>query len=153
MATKAPEVVPAIWTKHMEVTNAPPRKITVDCSKGDRTHQSFKDEVDINQVMKRYRLSGTIPQHQVPPDYTDYSNLGDYQDALNLIAQAKTMFEELPFEIRKQFKHSPEDLVAFCSDPNNQAEAIRLGIAAEPQEIPELDTAIPVSDGDIQGGE
>ena len=147
------EVVPAIWTKHIESANRPRKRVTADCTKGDRTHQSFKDECDINQVMKRYRLSGTVPQHQIPPDYTDYSNLGDYQDALNLVAQAQSMFEDLPFELRKRFNHTAQNMLEFCSDPDNQAEAIRLGIANEVQPEPTTDAAIPVSDADIQGGE
>lgn len=146
------EVVPAIWTKHIEHANRPRRAVTANCSKGDRTHQSFKDECDINKVIKRYKLTGTVPQHQIPPDYSDYSNLGEYQDALNIVATANTMFEGLPFEIRKKFHHDPNQLIAFVSDPANQAQAVELGIANAPQPE-ENPPAVPVSDGDIQGGE
>ena len=120
------EVVPAIWTKHIEHANRVRKPVTADCSTGDRTHQSFKDECDINNVIKRYKLTGTVPQHQTPPDYSDYSNLGDYQDALNLVATANSMFEDLPFEIRKKFNHDPNELITFVSDPTNQEQAIKL---------------------------
>ena len=101
-------------------------RITVEC-KGGRTHQSFKDECDVNQVMKRYEKTGILRQSQNRPQYGDFSNVGDYQEALNTVIQADKMFGELSATVRRRFDNDPQQFLDFVEDPNNQDEAIQLG--------------------------
>ena len=52
--------------------------------------QEFKDDCDINVLMKRYQKTGLFPQH---PHHTPkfVSNIGmpDYQESLNIVMQEK----------------------------------------------------------------
>jgi len=131
-------------------------KVTVDCSKHDRTHQSFKDECDINQVMERHRKTGIIRQTTQRPMYGDFSNVGDYQEALNIKLVADQMFAELPSKVRNRFENNPQLFLTFCEDPANEAEAIELGIAAKPapeEPAPAVTEPVTPEGNPIIGGE
>ena len=84
-----------------------------------RTKQSFKDSTDINKILKKAQLAGTV-SHLVAHggEYGDFSNF-DFFEAQNLLARAKTIFEELPSEVRKDFEHDPSKFFAFVNDPEN----------------------------------
>lgn len=118
-------------------------RVQIDCSTDDRTHQSFKDECDINSVMERHRLTGIARGSAGRPQYGDFSNLGDYQQALDLVAKADQLFGELPAKVRGRFNNNPDLFVQFCDDPENAEEAVKLGIAAPPPK-PEIVPAEPV---------
>lgn len=129
------------------------RKVTVDCSKGGRTHQSFKDECDINKIMARHKKTGLIRRKHMRPQYGDFANVGDYQEALNIAKTAEAMFGELDSRVRARFNNDPGAFLEFCDDPNNQAEAIDLGIAAPPEPEPEVVTEPVAGENPITGGE
>ena len=120
-----------------ETTATARRRVQVDCSTGGRTHQSFKQECDINNIMAKYRKTGTALQRTDRPQYEDFSNVGDYQDALNTILLADAMFGELDSSLRARFENNPQLFLDFVSDPDNQDEAYELGIASRPPAEPE----------------
>jgi len=131
-------------------------RVQVDCSKDGRTHQSFKDECDINRIMARHRKTGLVRQRTDRPQYGDFSNVGDYQNALNTITTANAMFAELAAPIRERFNNNPQAFLDFCEDPDNQAEAIDLGIASAPAPEPAaaaIATETDTGENPIVGGE
>lgn len=93
------------------------------------TQQSFKDECDINTLVKRFGITGAIPQGVRAPSYADYDEVFDYQDAMNAIAAANSSFAELSAIVRRRFHNDPAEFVDFCSDPNNLDEMRKLGLA------------------------
>lgn len=95
------------------------------------THQSFKDECDINVIMSRYMKTGVLPQNLTPKEaqYLDVSDV-EFQAAANIVAGAKTLFEQMPSSIRNQFDNDPAKLLAFTSDPNNRLAAAEMGLLA-----------------------
>lgn len=93
-----------------------------------RTRQEFKDEADINVIMRRYQSTGELPQLNLSaPQYLDVSGI-DFQEQMNFVAGAKTMFMELPSSIRSRFNHDPASFVAFCGDESNRSELARMGL-------------------------
>ena len=57
------------------------------------TKQSFKDECDINNILKKYETTGALPSLILEnPQYGDYSNVPAYQDALNIVMKAEEQF-------------------------------------------------------------
>ena len=50
-----------------------------------RTKQSFKEEVDINTLVKRFGITGQMPVPSRLPTYDDFTGIDDYQSALNYI--------------------------------------------------------------------
>ncbi len=116
-----------------------PRKPTIDTGPG-RTKQAFKDECDINFIMNKWKRTGEIPQSQVgrmPPSYGDFSNADDYMTSCNQVIAARAAFAALPAFLRDRFANEPANLLAFLSRPENQEEAVRLGLAQEPLPDPE----------------
>ena len=98
------------------------------------TKQSFKDECDVNQVMKRFNKTGVL-DHTNPrrPVYADVSNFTDYQTSVGIVLRAHESFENLPAEIRAKFENDPGKLLEFIDDPANAEEAIELGIIPNPE--------------------
>lgn len=93
-----------------------------------RTKQSFKDECDINVIMRRYQKTGVLPMSQrLEPRYADITGV-DFQSAMDLVANARTAFEELPASIRTRFENDPAKLLDFVHDEDNYAEAAELGL-------------------------
>lgn len=109
----------------------PPKRVGIDCSKGDKARQEFKEESDINRIMNRYQSTGVLPPGRGLARYGDFSMLGDFQSAQDLIVRARESFEALPALVRDRFRNSPEKFVEFVSDKSNMAEAVRLGIVSE----------------------
>jgi len=129
------------------------RRVQIDLSQGGRTHQSFKDECDINRIMAKHRKTGILRQTLERPQYGDFSNLPDYQEAMNTVIQADTMFAELTSDVRERFSNDPQKFIEFCENPDNQDEAIRLGIAAQPEPDPVATDPVVEGENPIIGGE
>jgi phage internal scaffolding protein len=94
-----------------------------------KTQQHFKNEVNINQIMKRYQ-NGQIPEFH-SAKYGDFSNVPDYQSALNLVIEANEKFLEMPSSIRNKFNNNPALLINFLNNPENEEEARKLGLLKE----------------------
>lgn len=58
--------------------------------------------------------------------YTDISEF-DYQEALEIVAEADQAFEQLPHELQQRFS-TPANFLNFLDDPRNFDEACRLGL-------------------------
>jgi len=103
--------------------------------------------------MARHRVTGLIRQRTDKPQYGDYSNVGDYQEALNTVLVADQMFGELDSNVRARFGNDPQQLLDFCENPDNQTEAIELGIASAKEPQPEPATEPVTGENPIIGGE
>jgi len=108
---------------------APKNRCLLHTPSGEgRTKQSHKSECDINVIMARYMQTGVIDfvtKHQ--PHYGDVTAL-DYTTAMNQIAQAQSMFHELPSSVRNRFENNPAAFLDFVQDPRNAAEAHEMGL-------------------------
>lgn len=92
------------------------------------TRQEFKDEADINVIMRRYQSTGELPHlNLMAPQYLDVSGI-DFHEQMAYVAGAKSMFEELPSRIRSQFDNDPASFVVFCSDERNRVALAEMGL-------------------------
>lgn len=98
--------------------------------KSSLTKSYFADECDINRIMASWSVTGLAPQTTKPPVYSDFSDIPDYQSALNAVIEAKQSFMQLPSAIRERFGNNPAAYVDFCSNPDNLDELVKLGLAA-----------------------
>ena len=87
------------------------------------THQSFKDECDINNILANYTRTGElgvdVPSHA---SYLDLSDVKDYQTSLNILAEAQSAFDALPAKVRARFNNNPEELLHFVHDEKHTAQ-------------------------------
>jgi len=92
------------------------------------TKQSFKDECDINKIMARYVKTGVVEHiNNHAPNY-GFATANDFRESLELIAQARSTFADLPAEIRKKFDNDPSNFLGFVEDPNNRSELALMGL-------------------------
>lgn len=101
------------------------------CEDESLAQQHQKEEADINTIVRRFGLTGQLPENVRIPQYGDFTGITDYQTALNAVKQAQDSFMELPWELRKRFNNDPEQFVDFCLDPENADEAVKLGLAVD----------------------
>lgn len=99
------------------------------------TRQEFAEEANVNNLMKRYALTGSFydplghPSKSLrKPMFGDFTQFGDFQESQNRVIAAMEAFDSLPVELRKRFNYDPQALIEFCSDPKNRDEAIKLGL-------------------------
>lgn len=106
--------------------NGSPRPVII-CGKG-KTEQSHKKECDLNYILKNYQKTGFIAHaNKNAGRYDDISPL-DFQDAMFKVAQANTMFEELPSSVRNRFKNNPGAFLEFVQNPDNRSQMEKMGI-------------------------
>jgi len=101
------------------------------CRDETRTHQSFKEECDINTIMRKYER-GQLIEHvnRYQGDYGDYTNVPqDYAACLAQVADAGEMFQTIPAAIRERFGNDPGRFLAFAEDPANAESMVQLGLA------------------------
>lgn len=96
--------------------------------------QQFRDEVDINTIVKRFGLTGELPQNLAMPLSGDFTDAVDFHEAMNLVARANQEFMTVPAEIRARFNNDPGRLISFLEDGSNREEALKLGLIQPPPE-------------------
>lgn len=111
------------------------------CTEPTRTQQQFKDEVDINTIVKRFGLTGQLPTSLRPPMAGDFTGINDYQSAMNALIEADSTFMQLPADVRKRFDNDPSLFVDFALNPENLDEMRSMGLA-----VPKAEPAAPAGD-------
>lgn len=105
-----------------------------------RTIQSAKSEVDINNIVRRYLTTGSLPMRNRVPLNVDFDEVVDFRSALDFVNAAKRSFESLPSEVRKRFNNDAAAFCDFAEDAENLPQLRKWGLApavAEPSPAPE----------------
>lgn len=132
---------PLIRTPYNYNTDEASMASALSCPEPTLTQQHYKDEVDINTIVKNFGLTGELPQNIRMPVYGDFSQVVDYHTAHNAMRHAEEAFMALPAKVRERFQHNPQKFVEFCSDDANAAEARALGLVDGPP--PDLNSPPP----------
>lgn len=83
------------------------------------TKQSFKDSADINKILQRAQISGSVDhltEHQA--SYGEFANY-DLLSHFEMLEKADAIFSDLPSEVRNEFKNQPAAFFDFVNDPAN----------------------------------
>lgn len=94
-----------------------------------KTDQSFAEQCDINNIIRRYQKTGQVShlsKHQ--GIYADISEIPDLQGAFQAVQDAQSAFMTLPASLREKFQNDPIQFVEYLSDSRNDEEAISLGL-------------------------
>lgn len=95
------------------------------------TKQSFKEECDINNIIKQYKMTGMVNHISGQAQkgvYTDLPDPMEFQEALHLVEVAEASFATLPSKVRERFQNNPAGFLAFVQDPANKDELVKLGL-------------------------
>ena len=90
--------------------------------------QSAEEESNINTIVRRFGLTGELPNDVAIPRTGDFTGAPDFHTAMNLVRQANEEFLRVPAHIRARFGNDPGALIAFIEDDANRDEAARLGL-------------------------
>ncbi len=121
-----------------------------------RAKQEFKQDADINSIMKKFQKTGAIDhvsKHQ--PQY-GFASGQTLHEALSTVATAQSMFEELPSSLRVKFNNRPQEFLEFIQNPDNNDEAIKLGLALSTEaqaNVPDETPTPPAPPAVSEGGE
>lgn len=117
------------------------------------TKQEFKEEADINILMSKYIATGILPNmNESAPQYLDVTGI-EFQESMQFVAGAKSLFMEMPSAIRNRFQNDPAQFLDFCSNDKNRDEMAEMGLLRPKSEwtlppaavvSPEPITAAPV---------
>lgn len=116
-------------------------RFVVACEDPSLTVQSQKDEADINNIVKAFGVTGKLPVGVKAPMYGDFTEVGDFRDAMDAIRAAEASFMAMPSDLRKRLDHDPQKFLEFCADPVNLPEMRKLGLA-----VPEVASAPSASE-------
>lgn len=100
----------------------------LECKDESLARQSEAEDADINTIVRRFGLTGQLPDNIRLPQYGDFTNITSYHEAMNQVARAGEEFDKLPAAIRARFHNDPEEFVEFCSDKQNEDELEKLGL-------------------------
>jgi phage internal scaffolding protein len=123
------------------------------CDEPTLAQQHFKEQCDINRIVKQYAATGEVPGNARMPLPEDFVGVTDYHSAMNAVRRGEEAFAALPAFTRDRFKNDPALFVDFCLDPQNRAEAEKLGLVISRQvreNVPVSPTPKGVPEGDAQ---
>lgn len=99
------------------------------CEDPSLADQSQCEECDINTIVRRFGLSGHMPQVRKLPEYGDYTGIDDFKSALEAVQAARDDFMSYPAALRYRFNNDPQEFLEFCCDARNLPEMRKLGLA------------------------
>lgn len=109
--------------------------------------QAFKDECDINQILRRFQKTGLVEHvRQTQGRYGDFVSAPEFQEACNLVIEARAMFDSLPSKVRKRFDNDPAAFLDFAQNPENEEGMRELGL------LPPLESPQDAGDGGAAPG-
>jgi len=117
------------------------RRVAFITDPGSLVEGHHKNDVDINNIMQKYRVTGFLESNASEANYGDFSNATDFHDMKNRIIDAEMDFSQLPAYLRSRFNNDPGQLLAFLDDPDNLSEAQELGLCPKPiPDTPQVST-------------
>lgn len=134
-------------TKLKRVIRGPytPRDRVITLNPGDSmTEQSFRDECDVNKILKSFGAVKASPAYQEKMASAEfgYAPSESYHEALEIGRQSAEIFSELPSALRKRFNNNPGELLAFVENDENYDEAVELQLVPAPV-IPDEPGLVP----------
>jgi len=110
------------------------RRVAKVFKEKSRTVQSSAPACDINNIMKKYKETGMI-QHNSnrEPFYGDVSGITDFRQAMEIVLNAETTFNNLPSEVREKFENDPGNFIEWIKNPTNLEEARKDGYVDTPE--------------------
>lgn len=127
--------LPFLRTPYNYDTDAASNESGLHCEDASLAQQHFKDECDINNILRQFNITGLIPESPLSPRYGDFTGIGDYHTALNQVIAAEDEFMTLPATLRARFENDPAQLINFLDNPENYNEAISLGLVDKKPEV------------------
>lgn len=116
------------------------RRVSLSGFSPSLTEQSHKKSCDIHNILKKYRKTGMLNHvSSMEGKYQDYGTSLDFHRMQLQIANAKSMFESIPSEIRAVFHNNPGVFLDFATNPENREKMLEMGFSIDhlPEKVEE----------------
>lgn len=105
------------------------------CDDPSMAVQSAEEECNINTIVRKFGLTGELPNDVRMPRSGDFSGIPDFHTAMNMVRSAQEEFMRVPAHIRARFDNDPQAMISFLEDDSNRDEATKLGLLKSVQAI------------------
>lgn len=121
-------------TENVDFRGRPRKKYQTQNTKPSLTVQSDGPRADIKKLVARYKKTGIVDHlNRAQLQYLDVTNFNDFQDVMETVATAKSMFMELPPQIREFFNNDPAQWLDAAHDPEKRTALVEAGYIAPPE--------------------
>lgn len=93
-----------------------------------KVRQCFKEEVEVTNILKRYRQTGLLPVNATKPVFADVADFTDYKTALDRVAELKRAARKLPREAREMLAENPQEFAKMISQDTTRENLERIGV-------------------------
>lgn len=108
------------------------------------TQVQFQEESEINTILRSHDRNQHIQSiHRGNALYSDFSNVTDFTEALEMIKDANKEFMNIPSDIREKFQNDAGKFYQYASNPDNHEGLVELGLAKKESEAMPSETATP----------
>lgn len=90
--------------------------------------QEFKDECDINVILKKFGIGYEMPANFIPPTSGDFTGITDFHQAMNQLLFNQQQFDSLPADMRARFDNDAGKFFTFATDEKNLEQMAELGM-------------------------
>jgi len=124
------------------------RRVTTVIADKSMTKQADLKRACIHNILNKYEKTGLLPQRKAQPIEGPVPDVNSYHQAMTILVEAQTAFNELPSDIREKFNNNPAEFLEFVNDEENQEEMKEMGLT-NPEEVAET-MKVEVVGGDTQ---
>lgn len=117
----------------------PRRRVSKTIVGETRTKQAFKDQTNINDVVRRYAQTGMWDHLQKrEPQFGDFSLSADLKTAIDRVRGAEDDFNSLPAAVRKVADNNPVKFLELLAEEDTARELQAAGLPINlPEKAPE----------------
>lgn len=86
------------------------RRFATDTGSETLTQQQFREEADINTIVRRFGLTGELPQAGGPGMFGDFTGISDLESAIERVDEIRERFAALDPVVRDRFRNDPREM-------------------------------------------
>lgn len=112
-----------------------------------KVHDEFKTECDINEIIRRFRVTGVLTDPSKPsvrrPMFGDFSEVPDADARERVYIAAQQAWDSLTDAQRDKFPGGPAEILEALHDDNRKADLVAAGILLNHSQGAEAPTPEP----------